>query len=185
MMAKVAVLLASGFEEVEAVTPIDFLRRAGIEVLVAGVGGKTIVGSHGIAVTADLTVADISAAKLDGVILPGGMPGSANLAASFEVRELIESMLAAGKLVGAICAAPAKVLAPMGVLSGKHATCFPGEESAFDNDVLFSEERVVRDGNMITSRGAGTAAEFSEELIRYLVGDEAAREIHLRTVQKS
>jgi 4-methyl-5(b-hydroxyethyl)-thiazole monophosphate biosynthesis len=94
-------------------------------------------------------------------------------------------MLSSGKLVAAICAAPAKVLVPLGVLSGKRATCFPGDEHDFGSDVYFSEERVVQDGNLITSRGAGTAAEFSEELIRYLAGDKAAREIHLRTVQKN
>jgi len=96
----------------------------------------------------------------------------------------VRSMLDSGKLVAAICAAPAKVLAPLGVLSGKRATCFPGDEVAFASDVVFAEDRVVRDGNLITSRGAGTAAEFAEEIIRYLAGDDAAREVHDRTVQK-
>jgi 4-methyl-5(b-hydroxyethyl)-thiazole monophosphate biosynthesis len=184
-VARIAVLLAEGFEEVEAVTPIDFLRRAGVEVVTAGVGGRAVTGSHGIAITADVSITELPGATLDGVVLPGGMPGSVNLAASPEVRKLVESTFVTGRLLAAICAAPAKVLAPMGLLSGRRATCFPGEETAFGSDVEFSEERVVRDGNLITSRGAGTAAEFAEELIRYLVGDDTADEIHLRTVQKA
>jgi len=184
-VARIAVLLAEGFEEVEAVTPIDFLRRAGVEVVIAGVGGRTVTGSHGITITADLAISELAGESLEGIVLPGGMPGSVNLAASPEVRRLVESTLSSGRLLGAICAAPARVLAPMGLLSGRRATCFPGEESAFGADVEFSEERVVRDGNLITSRGAGTAAEFAEELIRFLLGAAAANEIHLRTVQKS
>lgn len=183
-MARVAVLLADGFEEVEAVTPIDFLRRAGVDVAVAAVDGSKAVGSHGIGVEADVSLAELSARSLDGVVLPGGMPGAANLAKSRQVQRLINDLLADGRLVAAICAAPAKVLAPMGVLDGKRATCFPGDEKEFGPAVEFSEDRVVRDGNIITSRGAGTAAEFSEELIRYLLGDEPAVEVHRRTVQK-
>lgn len=184
-MSKVAVLLAEGFEEVEAVTPIDFLRRAGIDVVTACVGERAVRGSHGITVTADAGVESLMGEDLDGVVLPGGMPGAANLAASPEVGRLVRSMVESRKLIAAICAAPAKVLAPLGVLAGKRATCFPGDEVAFSSEVTFSEERVVRDGDLITSRGAGTAAEFAEEIIRYLVGDEAARDVHLRTVQKS
>lgn len=184
-MSRVAVLIAEGFEEVEAVTPIDFLRRAGIEVLIAGIGDSTVRGSHGIPIVVDVLAADVQPDQLDGVVLPGGMPGAANLGSSPEVAALVKAMLAADKLVAAICAAPAKVLAPLGVLSGKRATCFPGDEAAFSTDVMFTEDRVVSDGNLITSRGAGTAAEFSEEIIRHLAGAEAANEVHVRTVQKS
>lgn len=184
-MSKVAVLLAEGFEEIEAVTPIDLLRRAGVEVVTAGVAGEVVRGSHGITVGTEAGIASLRVDDLDGVVLPGGMPGAANLAASSEVARLVRSMAGSKKLVAAICAAPAKVLAPMGVLSGRRATCFPGDEVAFSSDVVFSEDRVVRDGNVITSRGAGSAAEFAEEIIRYLVGEEAAREVHLRTVQKA
>lgn len=183
-MSRVALLLAEGFEEVEAVTPVDFLRRAGIEVTTAGIGGTRIRGSHGIDLLADREAEELRADELDGVLLPGGMPGAANLGAAPVVDRLVRSMLSAGKLVAAICAAPAKVLAPMGVLARKRATCFPGDEVDFGEDVEFTEERVVRDGNLITSRGAGSAAEFAEEIIRYFKGDEAADEVHRRTVQK-
>lgn len=183
-MSRLAVLLAEGFEEVEAVTPIDFLRRSGIEVVILSVEGATVRGSHGITIAVDGTASDLSDSELDGVVLPGGMPGAANLAASPVVQRLVHAMVSSGKLVAAICAAPAKVLAPLGVLSGRRATCFPGDEVSFASDVLFSEERVVRDGNLITSRGAGTAAEFAEEIIRYFRGAEAAEELHRRTVQK-
>ena len=183
-MKPLAVLLAEGFEEVEAVTPIDFLRRAGIEVITAGITGKKVTGSHGIPVVADATVDDLSPESLSGVILPGVMPGSVNLHASEKVGSLVRQIHESGRLVAAICAAPARVLAPLGLLSGRKATCAPGEEGAFGADVRFSEERVVRDGEIITSRGAGTAAEFAEEIIRYVSGAEKAREVHLRTVQK-
>lgn len=183
-MRPLAVLLAEGFEEVEAVTPIDFLRRAGIEVITAGVAGRNVTGSHGISLVADTTVGDLSPLDLDGVILPGGMPGSVNLHASDKVSTLVRQVHENGRLVAAICAAPARVLAPLGLLSGRSATCAPGEEAAFGKDVRFSEERVVRDGEVITSRGAGTAAEFAEEIIRYFKGPEKAQEIHVRTVQK-
>lgn len=183
-MSTVAVLLADGFEEVEAVTPIDFLRRAGIEVMTCGIDAKTVTGSHGIPIVADSAGDSLPEGRLDGIVLPGGMPGAANLAASPLVERLVRTMLESGRLVAAICAAPAKVLAPMGVLSGRRATCFPGDESAFGADVSFSEDRVVRDENLITSRGAGTAAEFAEEIIRYFEGDAAARSVHDRTVQK-
>lgn len=184
-MSRLAVLLAEGFEEVEAVTPIDFLRRSGIEVVTSSVEGATVRGSHGITIVVDRRASDLSDSELDGIVLPGGMPGSANLAASPVVERLVRAMVSSGKLVAAICAAPAKVLGPMGVLTGRRATCFPGDEISFASDVLFSEERVVRDGNLITSRGAGTAAEFAEEIVRYFQGEEAAQELHRRTVQKS
>lgn len=182
-MSRVAVLLAEGFEEVEAVTPIDFLRRAGVEVVVAGLDADRVTGSHGISISTDTNIESVGADALDGVVLPGGMPGAVNLASSSEVRHLIQAMVDSGKMVAAICAAPAKVLAPMGVLSGRRATCFPGDEVAFASDVSFTEERVVTDGSLITSRGAGSAAEFAEAIIGYLVGTEAAYEVHVRTVQ--
>jgi len=182
-MKRVALILADGFEEVEAITPIDFLRRGGVEVITAGLRSRQVTGSHGITVQADTTLDELPE-ELDGVVLPGGMPGSVNLHASEGVAGLVLRLAADERLVAAICAAPARVLAPLGVLSGRCATCAPGEETAFGPDITFSEERVVRDGMVVTSRGAGTAAEFAEELLRLLVSEQAAQDVHVRTVQK-
>lgn len=170
---KAVLFLAEGFEEIEAVTPIDVLRRVGVAVTVAGVGGALRRGAKGLAVQADVAVADL-AGEFDLMILPGGMPGAKNLAESPEVRALAQTMLAAGKLVAAICAAPALTLAAWGFLNGRRATCYPGMESLFPAGVTFSPERVVCDGNIITSRGPGTALEFSLHLAALLAGDAAA-----------
>jgi len=178
-----ALLLAPGFEEVEAVTPADFLRRAGIDVRLVGVGGRLVEGSHGIRLEADLTLEEL-AEEPEGVILPGGMPGAANLAASPAAVELIRRVHSQGRLVAAICAAPAVVLEPAGVLAGKRATCFPGFEERFTT-ARFSASRVVVDGNLITSRGPGTAAEFAVKLIEHIAGREKAQEVHRRTLQRS
>ncbi|MBP9732911.1 MAG: DJ-1/PfpI family protein [Candidatus Omnitrophica bacterium] len=169
---KVWVILAEGFEEIEAVTPIDVLRRAGLEVTVAGVGSASIMGAHGIRITADREVGshgDIPAA----IVLPGGMPGASNLAASSEVTALIRKVHASGGIVAAICASPAVVLAPLGLLDGMSATCYPGFEDRLGASVKHSAERVVRAGNVITSRGPGTALEFSLAIVEALAGGPA------------
>jgi len=182
MPKKVIVLLAEGFEEVEAITPIDYLRRSGIEVMAVAIGKNLVVkGSHGIQVTADALLDGLLAeGKLsawDGVVIPGGLPGSDNLAASRETGVLVTEMAAQGKLICAICAAPARVLSPLGLLKGKKFTCFPGEEekvtsaSSASNGAQWKEDRVVVDGSFITSRGAGTAGEFACAIIEKLTGE--------------
>ena len=184
MPKKVLVLLAEGFEEVEAVTPIDYLRRSGIEVTVAAVGKSLAVkGSHGIQIMADALLDGLLAeGKLvpsawDGVVIPGGLPGADNLAASKETGTFITEMAAQGKLICAICAAPARVLSPLGLLKGKKFTCFPGEEekvtsaSSASYGAQWKEDRVVVDGYFITSRGAGTAGEFACAIIEKLTGE--------------
>lgn len=181
-MKRIAVLLADGFEEVEAVTPIDFLRRSGMEVVTAGVTGKTVTGAHGIRITADASLGELRP-DFDGVVIPGGMPGAQNIADSAEAVALVRKALTAGKLVGAICAAPAVVLGAHGMLKGKRFTCYPGFEKDV-KDAFFSPDRVVKDANLITSRGPGTAAEFSVALIDYLAGKDAAANIHKTTLQK-
>lgn len=183
-MKKAAILLAPGFEEVEAVTPIDFMRRAGIEVVMAGVGGVTVDGGHGIVIQADRLVSDLDSAELDALVLPGGLSGADNLAADRDVRRLIAEMDGAGKLIAAICAAPAVVLEPAGILDGKKVTCYPGFEERFGAGIHFSDERVVQDGQLITSRGPGTAAEFALALVARLAGEEQARQLHEGTLQK-
>jgi 4-methyl-5(b-hydroxyethyl)-thiazole monophosphate biosynthesis len=177
------VFLADGSEEVEAITQIDFLRRAEIEVVVAGVGALEVTGGHAIRITADALVEDVPE-DVDAVVIPGGMPGASNIASSERATQLIKSVFAAGRLVAAICAAPAVVLEPNGVLSGRRFTCFPGYEEQVSSG-KFSTDRVVLDGNLLTSRGAGTAAEFAVEIIRYLAGDGAADEVRDRTLVRS
>ncbi|MDR1932944.1 MAG: DJ-1/PfpI family protein [Spirochaetales bacterium] len=181
-MKRIAVLLAEGFEEVEAVTPVDFLRRAGVEVIMAGVTGKTVTGAHGVALTADVLLKD-APANLDGLVIPGGMPGAANIAKSAAAVELVRALFAEEKLVAAICAAPGVVLGPGGFLKGKKFTCYPGYEKDVSG-ASFSEDRVVADGNLITSRGPGTAAEFALAIIAYLAGKDAAAKVHAATLQK-
>jgi 4-methyl-5(b-hydroxyethyl)-thiazole monophosphate biosynthesis len=179
----VALLLAEGFEEVEAITPADFLRRANVDLEIVGIGGRIVRGSHGIAIEADKTINEVSEHDLDGVILPGGMPGAENIAASDQALSLVKRVFEQGKPVAAICAAPAVALHKTGILKGKRVTCYPGYESRLEG-CLFSEERVVVDGNLITSRGPGTAAEFSEKLIEILVDEKSAQDVHVKTLQK-
>jgi len=181
MKKKVLVLLADGFEEVEAVTPIDYLCRAGVEVTTAAITDSLIVKGRwgGLKVTADITLAEIAkqgTGGWDAVILPGGMPGAENLAASKETGALLKDMAADGKLVCAICASPAVVLSPLGLIKGKKFTCYPGmEEKAKEGE--WSDKRVVVDGNIITSRGAGTAGEFAIAIIKKLLDETAAKKI--------
>jgi len=178
----VALILAPGFEEVEALTAADFLRRAGVDVKLVGVGAGRIVGSHDIVVEADVSLEDLEG-EPEAVVVPGGMPGAENVAAAEKALEMIRKVHAKGGLVAAICAAPAVVLQPAGVLQGRRVTCYPGFEDRF-RGCSFVEERVVVDGNVVTSRGPGTAAEFSIKLVEILAGPEAAEEIRRKTLQK-
>jgi 4-methyl-5(b-hydroxyethyl)-thiazole monophosphate biosynthesis len=173
MMKTACVLLADGFEEVEAVTPIDYLRRAGIEVLTLGVTGKGIAGSRGIRIEADMGTEGFNK-DFDCVVVPGGGRGAANIAASPSAVYLIKRHFGAGALVAAICAAPAVVLhSACGILKGRRFTGFPGTEKDVEG-AIFSEERVVTDGNLITSRAAGTAGEFARAIVCALLGEAAA-----------
>ncbi|MBI4358804.1 MAG: DJ-1/PfpI family protein [Candidatus Omnitrophica bacterium] len=173
MAKKVLIILADGFEEIEAITPVDVLRRAGVEVTIAGLSGKTITGAHGVKFQTDVTFDEYKDLP-DAIILPGGMPGAKNLGESPKVAGLVKKMNRQNKVVGAICAAPALALAPTGILNGKKATCYPGFEKNFPSSVAFSSDRVVVDGNIITSRGPGSALEFALELVEKLVSKEKA-----------
>jgi protein deglycase len=174
-MKKAIVLLAEGFEEIEALTPVDYLRRAGIEVTVAGIGGREIRGAHGIRVEADSRVED-AGSGYDCVIVPGGMPGSKNIAASMPSILLIREAFAEGRLVAAICAAPVVVLAnSAGVLKERKYTCYPGMEKESSSGTFIEGKEVVVDGNLITSRAAGTADQFSAAIIQSLMGREFAK----------
>jgi 4-methyl-5(b-hydroxyethyl)-thiazole monophosphate biosynthesis len=184
---KVLVLLAEGFEEVEAITPVDYLRRAGILVTTAAIGTDlTVKGSRGLLVNADTCLRSLlEGGKLepstwDGVVVPGGLPGSDNIAASKEAGDFIKKMGAAGKIVSAICAAPARVLSPLGLLAAKKFTCYPGEEEkvlSTVSDAEWKQDRVVVDGNLVTSRGPGTAGEFACAIIEELLGEGEGKKI--------
>lgn len=171
-MKKAVVFLADGFEEIEALAPIDLLRRAGAQVVVAGAAGLKAKGAHGVVVLCDAEARSLEG-PFDCAVCPGGMPGAANLAASWPVNEILVTTAASGGVVGAICAAPAVVLGPAGLLDGHEAVCYPGMEKAFP-DFAFGEERVLVSGNIITGRGPGCAVEFALSLVEALYG-EAAR----------
>jgi len=175
-MSSAVVILADGFEEIEAVTQIDVLRRAGVEVTVAGLTTGVITGAHGLGVETDMELGGLDF-EADLIVLPGGMPGSANLGKSETVVSMLQDQFDAGRKIGAICAAPAYAPVAAGVLSGKRATCYPSFEKRFNSSTIAVEDRVVVDGNVITSRGPGTALEFALVLVEELVGQEKADEI--------
>ncbi len=176
------VFLAEGFEEIEAVTPIDTLRRCGLDVCTVGVTGKVVTGSHGIPVTCDKVIDEVSEDGIEALVLPGGMPGTKNLAACEKLTKLIVRCHNKGVLIGAICAAPT-VLGGLGLLSGREAVCYPGMESGLGG-AKSSDKPCVKDGNIITSRGAGTALDFSYALITALKGGAAAEELAHNIVWK-
>ena len=176
MRKTVVIILAEGFEEIEAVTPIDVLRRAGVEVITAGLGKRDVKSSRGIPMVADVTLESLSSLP-DMVILPGGLPGAENLKSSTVVSGFIQKMKKADRWIAAICASPGLVLAKEGVLDGKKATCYPGYEKDFPASAQFSEQAVVSDGKVVTSRGPGTAFAFSFELVKILVDEAMARKL--------
>ncbi len=160
-------LLADGFEETEAIVPLDMLRRAEIPVKTVGITGELVTGAHGISVQADLVATQMDAQAADGVILPGGMPGTLNLQKDAGVIALLEHCAKTGKLIAAICAAP-MILGGMGLLRDRKATCFPGFEDQMDGAILLETSSVVRDDNIITAKGAGAALLFGAEIIDYM-----------------
>lgn len=167
-------LLADGFEEIEAITPLDILRRAGADILTVGIGGEWVTGAHDITVRADITP-DGAKDDFDMLILPGGMPGTDNLQQSDFVTEMIIKACEKGSYVAAICAAP-KILGQMGVLNGREAVCFPGYEDCLTGAHI-ADKPVVVDGNIITAEGAGAAADFGFALAGLLYGEEKAKKL--------
>jgi len=171
---RVLMPLAEGFEEIEAVTVVDLLRRAGIEVRTATLAGPRVRGSHGIVVEADIALDAAEVADYDMIVLPGGMPGAEHLKQDARVIALLRRFAGEGRYTAAICAAPG-VLAHAGLLDGRRATSFPGFLStASAPGIGLSEEPVVVDGKVVTSRGPGTAIDFSLALIELLSGRAAA-----------
>jgi len=206
-MSKIVVFLAPGFEEIEALSPVDYLRRAKQDVIlvalpVAGNFGRLVTSSHNVTLQADKTfeefTAEIGSDLPDAVFVPGGMPGSKNVAAFAPALDFIKKMFEQKKLVTAICAAPVVVLAKTGVLAGKRYTCYPGmnenlAEYCGGDDVVAvamegakhcPDEPFVVDGNVITGRGAGAAEQFAMAMVEYLCGAETAAKIKEATVQR-
>ena len=167
--------LANGFEEIEALCPLDLLRRAGLDVKTVGIGGNVITGSHGISVAADMTDADFCDGAPTAVILPGGMPGTTNLDASPVVHRALDCAHKNGALISAICAAP-MILGKRGDLKGKEAICYPGFEKYLDGATV-SAKKVAIDGNIITAAGMGVALDFGLALVAALCSPEKANEL--------
>ncbi len=176
MNQKVCVFLADGFEEIEGLTVVDLLRRAGVEVTTVSVSNsRTIHGAHGIDVQADKLFGETAYGEMDMAVLPGGMPGTLNLGAHEGVKSVLEQFYEEEKYIAAICAAPS-VLGKYGMLSGRKATSYPGFEKALVG-AEYVCDAVAEDGFVITSRGMGTAIAFSLKLIEKLVSKEKADEI--------
>lgn len=168
------VFLANGFEEVEALAPIDLLRRSGSEVLTVGVGGKAVTGSHRITIAADITEEDVLLNDaLEMIVLPGGMPGTLNLEKSDVVQNAVEYCHKNQRLIGAICAAPS-ILGHKGLLAGREAIAYPGFEQELTGAEI-SSHSVCRSGNIITAQGAGAAVPFGLRLVEALHGEAKAR----------
>ena len=166
MKKRILVTLAEGFEEIEALTPVDVLRRAGAEVIMAGIDGEVITGGHGIKVVCDARIEDVDT-DFDAIILPGGGLGAKNLSESWLTHEKMLLLVNKGALLASICASPAVVLGPAGLLNGHQAVCYPGAED-HTPDFTFSDMRVCVDGNLITAQGAGVAMEFALAIVEHL-----------------
>ena len=172
----VYLLLGTGFEETEAIAPLDLLRRAGIRVLTVGINGKTVYGSHNIGVEADITIDEMDLTDLDMIILPGGLGGVASARASKAAMDALAFAWENGKFVAAICAGPT-VLADLGITDGRKATCYPGCEGGMGQAELVPGAACVRDGKLITGTSAGCAIPFGLALIAALKGEEASNAI--------
>ena len=177
-MAKVYVFLANGFEEVEALIPIDVLRRGGVDVVTVSIMGnsKTVTAAHNVQIVADAVMAECNFSDADLLFLPGGMPGASNLYEHEGVRQAVISQVQAGKKIAAICAAPAVVLAQLGVLDGKKATCYPGFEKLLTK-AHYTADLVTIDGNITTAEGPAAAFPLAYELLSQLVSKETSDQI--------
>lgn len=175
-MAKIAIFLATGFEEIEALTVVDLLRRVHVDIdMVSITGEKKAIGSHGIVVETDKIINQLNFSEYDMLVLPGGMPGTLNLESCEVLMAQVEAFYSQGKNIAAICAAPS-ILGHKGMLAGKKACCYPG----FEKDLTganVSEEPVCVDGTIITARGMGCAIVFGLKIVEILLGEEASRKL--------
>lgn len=177
----VYVLLGTGFEETEAIAPVDLMRRAGIDVLTVGVNGKTVYGGHGIGIEADITLDQLDLTDLEMIVLPGGLGGVASVRASKPAMDALSFAWENGKYVAAICAGPT-VLADLKITDDKNAVCYPGCENAMGTAKILPDAACVQDGKLITGTSAGCAIPFGLGLIRALKGDAAAQSIESQIV---
>ena len=167
--------LAEGFEETEALAALDVMRRAKLEVSTVGVTGKNVTSSHGVTVVSDITIEEAKERGLDGVVLPGGMPGTLNLEKNDRVIALVKNCYESGKLTAAICAAPS-IFGHLGMLEGRKATCFPG----FEKDLRGAEctgAHTETDGSVITAKGAGCAVEFGHAIVSFAASKKLADKV--------
>ena len=169
----VYMLLGTGFEETEAIAPLDLLRRAGVDILTVGVTGKTVYGGHNIGIEADITIDEMDLTNLEMIILPGGLGGVASARASKAAMDALEFAWKNDKFVAAICAGPT-VLADLGITDGKHATCYPGCEGGMGSAKMNPDAACIRDGKLITGASAGCAIAFGLALVEALKGKDAA-----------
>jgi len=174
-MSKVLVPLATGFEEIEAMNIIDILRRAEVEVVIAGLGKKQVVGAHGVKVQCDAHIKDMKSSDFDMIVLPGGLPGATNLQKDETVQKLLKDFDAQNKYIGAICAAPIALMSA-GVLKENY-TCYPSFETNIREEGYSGDKDVVNDKNVMTSRGPGTAMVFALAIVKQLCGEKMANEI--------
>ena len=165
----IAILLADGFEEIEALTPLDILRRAGYDARTVAISSKVAIGSHGISVICDMSADEVKLDEVSMVIFPGGMPGSLNLDASPFTDKIIEAVTKNNGRISAICAAPL-ILGRRGLLKGRRAVCYPGFENELSGAII-EKDSVITDGNITTAKGMGVALPFSLELVRLLSGE--------------
>lgn len=172
----VYVLLGTGFEEMEALTPVDLLRRAGVDVMTVGVNAKVVYGSHGIGVEADIELGEMDLTNMDMIVLPGGLGGVKSVRASEQALAALRFGWENEKYVAAICAGPT-VLADLGITDGKKATCYPGCEDSMGNAQMAVGEAVVVDGRLITGTSAGCAVKFALTLVEVMAGVDTANKV--------
>ena len=182
-MSKIGIFMADGCEEIEGLTVVDIVRRVKLDIdTISITGKKQVTSSHNVTFLTDTTVEEADFSSYDGIVLPGGMPGTIHLGENETVNRVIREFASQGKLVAAICAAPS-VLGQAEILKGKNATCHPGfEDKLLGANVKF--EPVVCDGNVITSRGMGTAIPFALEIVRYFLDDAAVEHVKTGLVYK-
>ncbi len=172
------VFLANGFEEIEALTVVDVMRRAGLEVQTVSINkDNNVIGAHGVTVVADTNIYAANFEDAEWLIAPGGMPGSQNLHECKKLNDILSSHFKKDGKIAAICAAPALVLSPLGILDGKEATCYPGMENHFRKEVIQKVAHVVKDGNVITANGPATATMFALTIVADTLGKTIAQEI--------